>query len=108
MCLFGYFASPAVAASVASDAVVAPGRRLAPWERLTARGQPERLRCTLRCGCTWPRPLQPGVGHFRICSCRASTAGSIWSTVKDQGNFFGTTTTNKAFHSQGTETGTEI
>jgi hypothetical protein len=29
----------------------------------------------LRLVLTWPRPLQPGVGHFRIVSCIARTNG---------------------------------
>lgn len=38
-----------------------------------AAGQPDRLRCVVRCEWIWPRPLQPGVGHFMICSCIANT-----------------------------------
>lgn len=34
------------------------------------------LRCELRDELTWPRPLQPGVGHFNIVSCMASTIES--------------------------------
>ena len=40
-----------------------------------AMGQPDKLRCVLRLVLTWPRPLQPGVGHFRIVSCIARTTG---------------------------------
>lgn len=38
-----------------------------------ATGQPDRLRCVVRLELTWPRPLQPGVGHFRMVSCIAKT-----------------------------------
>lgn len=36
-------------------------------------GHPDRERCVLRLELTWPRPLQPGVGHFNIVSCNANT-----------------------------------
>lgn len=36
-------------------------------------GQPERLLCVFRFELTCPRPLHPGVGHFRIVSCKAKT-----------------------------------
>lgn len=36
-------------------------------------GQPESERCVLRLELTWPRPLHPGVGHFKIVSCNAKT-----------------------------------
>lgn len=36
-------------------------------------GQPDRLLCVLRLELTCPRPLQPGVGHFKIVSCIART-----------------------------------
>lgn len=37
-------------------------------------GHPDRLLCVFRLELTWPRPLQPGVGHFNIVSCIARTA----------------------------------
>lgn len=45
-----------------------------------ATGQPERLRCEFRFELTWPLPLHPGVGHFRMVSCMARTR----STQKNQ------------------------
>jgi len=36
-------------------------------------GQPDRLLCVFRFELTCPRPLHPGVGHFRIVSCKAKT-----------------------------------
>lgn len=36
-------------------------------------GQPDRLLCVFRFELTCPRPLHPGVGHFRIVSCKART-----------------------------------
>lgn len=39
-----------------------------------AMGHPDRLLCVFRFELTWPRPLQPGVGHFKIVSCIARTA----------------------------------
>lgn len=38
-----------------------------------ATGHPERLLCVFRLELTCPRPLHPGVGHFRIVSCIART-----------------------------------
>lgn len=38
-----------------------------------AMGHPERLLCVFLLELTWPRPLQPGVGHFKIVSCIART-----------------------------------
>lgn len=46
---------------------------LAAALRAAAAGQPERERCVLRLELTWPRPLHPGVGHFKIVSCNANT-----------------------------------
>lgn len=47
------------------------------WRRAcfvaAAIGHPLRLRCVLRLVLTWPRPLHPGVGHFRMVSCIAKT-----------------------------------
>ena len=36
-------------------------------------GQPDKDLCVLRLELTWPRPLHPGVGHFKIVSCNAKT-----------------------------------
>ena len=41
-----------------------------------AMGHPDRLLCVFRFELTWPRPLQPGVGHFKIVSCIARTVGN--------------------------------
>lgn len=39
-----------------------------------AMGHPDKLLCVFRLELTWPRPLQPGVGHFNMVSCIARTA----------------------------------
>lgn len=66
------------------EVAVAPAMRWWWWWSLCSRdacllaaamGQPDKLRCVLRLVLTWPRPLQPGVGHFRIVSCIARTKG---------------------------------
>lgn len=38
-----------------------------------ASGQPDKLRWVFLLVETWPRPLQPGVGHLRMVSCMART-----------------------------------
>jgi hypothetical protein len=78
----GAVAAAAVAVAVA--VAVDPAARWWWWWSLCSReacllaaaiGQPDKLRWVLRLVLTWPRPLQPGVGHFRIVSCIARTNG---------------------------------
>lgn len=75
---------PAKEAAVAAEVAVGPAVRWWWWWSLCSRdacllaaaiGQPDKLRWVLRLVLTWPRPLQPGVGHFRIVSCIARTNG---------------------------------
>ena len=43
------------------------------WRTAAARGQPDSDRCEVRPLLTWPRPVQPGVGHFTMVSWSAKT-----------------------------------
>lgn len=77
---------PAKEAAAAAEVAVGPAARWWWWWwwslcsrdaclLAAAIGQPDKLRWVLRLVLTWPRPLQPGVGHFRIVSCIARTNG---------------------------------